>query len=302
MKEALARQRGMALVMVLWVISLMTIMAGSFALSTQREAGILSHAHERAKALAMADAGINYAMLMLSIPDPKKRWQSDGRPYLWQANGGKVRLSIIDEGGKVDVNVAQEQTLKAVLKLALQNEEQATQLTDAIIDWRDADDIKRNMGAEAEDYKAKGMKALPQNRNFMVMDELRGVMGLSPDLYRKLENWFTLYSGSDGLNTQKASKEVLTALLGGDERAVANFMQQRQLGAPAPLPPIPGINTSGSSDMAYSVIAESEIDDHQVFGVLATIRRGPGANGSPFTMLRWKPYHVRPKSNPTHSP
>ena len=297
MKEAPAQQRGMALVMVLWVISLMTIMAGSFALSTQREAGVLSHAHERAKALAMADAGINYAMLMLSIPDPKKRWQSDGRPYLWQANGGKVRLRIVDEGGKVDLNVAQEQTLKAVLKLALKNEEQATQLTDAIIDWRDADDIKRNMGAEAEDYKAKGMKALPQNRNFMVMDELRGVMGLSPDLYRKLENWFTLYSGSDGLNTQKASKEVLTALLGGDEGAVANFMQQRQLGGPTPLPPIPGLNSSGSSDMAYSVIAESEIDDHQVFGVLATIRRGPGANGSPFTMLRWKPYHVPEKSH-----
>lgn len=292
----------MALVMVLWVISLMTIMAGSFALSTQREAGILSHAHERAKALAMADAGINYAMLMLSISDPKKRWQSDGRPYLWQANGGKVRLKIIDEGGKVDLNVAQEQTLKAALKLALQNEEQATRLTDAIMDWRDADDIKRNMGAEAEDYKAKGMKALPQNRNFMVMDELRGVMGVSPDLYRKLENWFTLYSGSDGLNPQKASKEVLTALLGGDQGAVANFMQQRQLGTPTPLPPIPGLNTSGSSDMAYSVLAESELDDHQVFGVLATIRRGPGANGSPFTMLRWKPYHVPDKSHSVQAP
>jgi hypothetical protein len=117
-----------------------------------------------------------------------------------------------------------------------------------------------------------------------------------------LENWFTLYSGSDGLNPQKASKEVLTALLGGDQGAVANFMQQRQLGAAAPLPPIPGLNTNGSSDMAYSVIAESEIDDHQVFGVLATIRRGPGANGSPFTMLRWKPYHVPPKVNPIHSP
>jgi general secretion pathway protein K len=302
MQQALARQRGMALVMVLWVISLMTIMAGSFALSTQREAGILSHAHERAKALAMADAGINYAMVMLSITDPKKRWQSDGRPYLWQANGGKVRLRIIDEGGKIDLNVAQEQTLKAALQLALQNEDQATQLTDAIIDWRDADDIKRNMGAEAEDYKAKGMKALPQNRNFMVMDELRGVMGISPDLYRKLENWFTLYSGSDGLNPQKASKEVLTALLGGDQGAVANFMQQRQLGAPTPLPPIPGLNTSGSSDMAYSVLAESELDDHQVFGVLATIRRGPGANGSPFTMLRWKPYHVPDKSHSVQAP
>ncbi|RQW77943.1 MAG: general secretion pathway protein GspK, partial [Methylococcus sp.] len=60
-----ARERGVALVMVLWVISLMTIMAGSFALSTQREAGILSHAHERAKAVALADGGVNYAMLML---------------------------------------------------------------------------------------------------------------------------------------------------------------------------------------------------------------------------------------------
>ena len=41
-----SRQQGMALVMVLWVISLMTIMAGSFALSTQRESAVLRHAHE----------------------------------------------------------------------------------------------------------------------------------------------------------------------------------------------------------------------------------------------------------------
>ena len=144
-------QQGMALVMVLWVISLMTIMAGSFALSTQREAGILSHAHERSKAQALADGGVSYAMMMLSLPDPKLRWQADGTPYVWQVEGARVRIRIMDEGGKIDVNAAQEQTLKTVFKFLAGNEELAEQLSDAIMDWRDPDDLKRTHGAEIED-------------------------------------------------------------------------------------------------------------------------------------------------------
>ena len=36
------RQKGLALVLVLWVLSLLTIMAGSFALSMRREASIIA--------------------------------------------------------------------------------------------------------------------------------------------------------------------------------------------------------------------------------------------------------------------
>lgn len=290
-----SRQQGMALVMVLWVISLMTIMAGSFALSTQREAGILSHAHERAKAQALADGGVNYAMMMLSLPDPKLRWQADGTPYVWQVDGARVHIRIMDEGGKVDVNAAQEQTLKTVFKFLVGNEELAEQLSDAIMDWRDPDDLKRNHGAEAEDYQSRRMQAPPQNRNFLILDELRGVMGVTPELYRKMESWFTLYTGTDGLNPAKASREILMALMGGDASKVDSYVQQRSMGAPATPPIIPGLPPGGSSDMAYTVMAVAEIEGQQGAGVLTTIRRGAGVDGSPFTILRWKPYTISPK-------
>jgi general secretion pathway protein K len=294
----------MAMVMVLWVISLMTIMAGSFALSTQREAGILSHAHERSKALALAEGGVNYAMLMLSLPDQKQRWLADGTPYVWQVNGARVRIRIMDEGGKVDLNAAQEETLKTVFKFVTQNEDLAAKLADAIMDWRDPDDLKRNQGAEAEDYQSRGLQAPPQNRNFLIMDELRSVMGITPELYRKLESWFTLYTGEDGLNPAKAAKELLLPLMGGDMAAVEAYVQQRRLtvagaSAAAPPPPIPGMRFGGSSDMAYTVQAIAEIEDQQGAGILATLRRGPGADGAPFTVLRWKTsLQPPPKSNP----
>jgi general secretion pathway protein K len=283
----------LALVLVLWVLTLMTIMAGSYALSTQREAGLLSHAHERAKGVALADGGIHYAMMMLSLPDPKLRWKADGTPYTWEVEGARVRLRIFDEGGKVDLNAASEQTLKAVINFVVHNEDQAVQLAQAILDWRDADDLKRIHGAEASDYKAAGLKQAPQNRNFLVMEELRGVLGMTQELYRALEPWFTLYTGQDGLNPNKAPPELLTTLLGGDQGALENFLLQRQLSAqsgapPVPLPPVPGIKFHAMGDLAYTVEAKAEIPGQSGGRVKAIIKRGRGADGSPFTYLTWK--------------
>ena len=296
-------QTGVALVMVLWVISLMSIMAGSFALSTQREASIMSHAHERAKAVALAEGGVNYAMIMLSLPDTQLRWQADGTPYVWQLDGARVHIRILDESGKVDINAVQEPTLKAILKLALGNEDQAAQLTDAILDWRDADDLKHTQGAEAEDYKARQMKTLPQNRNFLIMEELQSVMGMTPALYRTLLPWFTLYTGTDGLNPAKASREILLKLMNGDLAAVDQYIQPRRQGStgvPPALPSLPGMPAGGgggSGDMAYTIEALAEIEGQRRQGVVTTVRRG-GAQGIPFTTLRWKPYTPPPEPEP----
>lgn len=295
-----SRQRGLALVLVLWVLTLMTVMAGSYALSTRREAGILSHAHERAKGLALADGGISYAMLMLSLPDPKLRWRADGTPYLWEVEGARVRIRIMDEGGKVDLNAAQEQTLRTMLNYVVHNDEQAVQLADAILDWRDADDLKRLHGAESAEYRSAGLKQPPQNRNFLVLEELRGVLGITPELYRALEPWFTLYTGQDGLNPAKAPKEILLPLLGGDPSAVENFLQQRQLapglGSPPVLPPVPGLKFHAAGDLAYTILSIAEFPEQNGAGVKAVVKRGRGPDGSPFTFLNWKPRMMYVKS------
>jgi general secretion pathway protein K len=294
--NASRRQQGLALVLVLWVLALMTIMAGSFALSTQREATLLSHAHERAKAVALADGAVHYTMLMLSLPNPRLRWRADGTPYLWNLDGARVRIRIFDEAGKVDLNAAQEPTLRALFKFVGKDEEQAVQLADAILDWRDADDLKRMHGAESAEYRMAKPKQKPQNRNFLVMEELRGVLGITPELFRALEPWLTLYTGQDGLNPARASPEILTALAGGDQAAVAAFVEQRRLGVPQPFPPVAGFKFHGAADMAYTVVAQAEIAGQTGIGVRATIKRGQGMDGAPFTFLNWKPTMVPPKS------
>jgi general secretion pathway protein K len=287
-----SRQRGLALVLVLWVLTLMTVMAGSYGLSTRREAALLEHAHERAKGVALADGGISYAMMMLSLPDPKLRWRVDGTPYFWEAEGARVRIRIMDEGGKIDLNVAQEQTLRTVLNFVLHNDEQSVQLADAILDWRDPDDLKRLHGAESADYKSAGSKQTPQNRHFLVMEELRSVLGITPELYRALEPWFTLYTGQDGINPARAPREILLPLMRGDVGALENFLQQRQLaqGGVAPiLPPVPGVRFHSVGDMAYTILSIAEFPDQPGAGVKAIVKRGRGPDGSPFTYLSWKP-------------
>jgi general secretion pathway protein K len=287
MSQSLRKQRGLALVLVLWVLALMTIMAASYALSTQREAALLTHAHERARALALADGGIYYAMLMLSLPDPKQRWKAEGNEYVWPTEGAEVRLRIHDESGKLDLNAAQELTLRTILAAVTGDDEAAGRLTDAIIDWRDPDDLKRMNGAESHEYEAAGLQK-PQNRNFLVLEELRGVLGMTPELYRKLEPLFTTYNGRDGVNPARAPRELLLALTKGDEGLVDSFLLSRQTGNPQPFPPVPGVQFHGAGDQAYAIRAEAVIPGQTGAAIKAVIRRGRGPDGAPFTFLNWR--------------
>ena len=59
------QQQGMALILVLWVLTLLTIMAGSFTLSMRREASVISSIRDRAQATAIAEAGVVIAQIML---------------------------------------------------------------------------------------------------------------------------------------------------------------------------------------------------------------------------------------------
>lgn len=289
-----AKQQGVALILVLWILALMTVMAGSFALSTQRETSLVTNVRERAKAVALADGGIHYAMFMLSLPNAAERWRADGTPYRTILDGVPVQIRIYDEAGKIDLNIAQEATLRTILTKLLQNEDQAVKLTDAILDWRDGDDMKRLNGAESTEYRAAGLDQMPQNRNFLVLEELRGVLGITPSLYKKLESLFTLYTNVDGINPAKASRDILLALTDGNSQAVDGFIAARQAGngnvSPPPLPAIPGIRFHSFGDSVYTIRARPVSRDRAEPPVTAVVRREASRlGGIPFVFLRWKP-------------
>lgn len=290
-------QQGVALILVLWILALMTIMAGSFTLSTQRETSLVTNSRERAKAVALSDGGIHYAMFMLSLPNAAQRWRADGTPYRLALGGVPVEVRIYDEAGKIDLNAARESTLRTILTKVTQDEDQAVKLADAIFDWRDSDDLKRLSGAESAEYRAAGLDQMPQNRNFLVLEELRGVLGITPSLYQKLEPFFTVYNNVDGVNPAKASITVLLALTDGNSQAVDSFLAARENGngntPPPPLPAIPGIRFHSTGDSVYTILARPISRNHSDPPAMAVIRREarrPG--GSPFVFLRWKPQIV----------
>jgi len=283
-------QDGVALVVVLWMVALLTIMAGSFSLSTQRNTGLVKNAQDRARGLALADAGVHYALLMLSHPDPLKRWRTDGTPYEAVLPGGRVRVAIFDESGKIDLNAASEQTLRALLDRLAGNEDLAAGLADKILDWRDNDDLTRLHGAEAKDYQAEGKAYVPQNKNFQALEELQMVSGLTPALYKTLEPLLTIYSGQDGINPQKASAGTLRTVLGLDEKTVADYVELRRAtpaNAPPPLPiPQGAIHLNQGGEIAYTLFARAAEGGA---GVKAVARRQISRNnGAPFAFVSWK--------------
>jgi general secretion pathway protein K len=145
--------KGLALIVVLWVITLLTIMASSFALTIQRESAIISGIKEKAEAQALAEAGINYAVVMLFNTNAEQQWQSTNSLYEVNYAGKNIRILIADESGKVNINYADKQQLLDLLNFAQVEEAQADSLSDAIIDWRDKDDLIGLNGAEEQQYK-----------------------------------------------------------------------------------------------------------------------------------------------------
>jgi general secretion pathway protein K len=288
------RQRGFALVTVLWAIALLMIMASSFSLTLQRDSRLVRYNQDRATGLALADAGVHYALMMLSLQDPHQRWRSDGTVYTPTLPGGRLRIQIFDEAGKFDINAAQEPTLKALLNKALgERQDQADALAAAILDWRDPDDLVHLNGAEETEYKQADKGWAPRNTNFQTLEELQMVLGMTPAIYRRLERVLTIYSGQDGINHKKASLEALMMLPGVDEAMARSYIEQRRATLPGAEPPFPiqippgGPRLTGGGDNAFTIYAQSLTDEGQLTGVLAIAKR-QATGHSPYTFLSWK--------------
>ena len=178
--------KGFALVLVLWVLSLLTIMAGSFALTMRRESSIMAGIKDNAAAVAAAEAGVAYAEMMLLQPDQNKSWRADGNVYQVDFGDTHVRLRLVSEAGKIDVNKADLALLQGLMSHAPIEEDQQAKIIGAILDWRDQDDLLNIDGAEKNEYRKANLKYAPRNKPFQTLEELQMVLGMNERLYKWL--------------------------------------------------------------------------------------------------------------------
>jgi len=97
------------------------------------------------------------------------------------------------------------------------------------MDWRDADSIPRPSGAERDAYIKAGMLALPMNGPFRDVEDLRDVMGMTPEIYAQAAPYLTT-RGTGLVNINTAPVPVLRALPGMTDQTLNLILQMRSQG------------------------------------------------------------------------
>ena len=286
------RQSGVALVMVLWILLLVTISTSAYTLMARMDQLEAHTILSGTRARLAAEAGMNLALLSLRDPDETVRLVPDGRPNEILYQGVVVEVSVTDERGKLDINAANEQTLFTLLSGHGLDPDAAQLLAAAIEDWRDVDEVERANGAELDTYVAAGLGVGPGNRPFMMIEELLQVLGMSWDLYKKIEPGLTVYSNSGQPDPAYAPVEALLAMPDMTEQDAMNFVADRH--SEESLSGVGAVLPNGQVAMArgrgvtYSIVAKATLPNGIWDQIEATIRLGGGTDGLPYRVLRWR--------------
>lgn len=290
------RQKGIALILVLWVSVLIAVLLASFSLSARVEALQGRNLLDSTRARYAAEAGMHRAAYELRGSNPDTRWIADGRVYPLEFEGFEVEVEIYDETGKVDINVADALLLAAMFEFGGLDEVDAEALAAAVMDWRDPDDLISVNGAEEDEYKAADRNYIPRNAPFETVSEIQQVLGMSFELYRELEPLMTIYSGRAQPNPAFASPEVLQLMPGMNPDLVTMFVQQREQPAGVPgQPPLPLALPDGTPVVAqgggltYTIRSRATLPGGASASLEATVRLGASMVARrPFRIVRWR--------------
>ena len=169
------KQRGTALVAVLWVaILLSTLLAGALAV-VRVEARSAQGRGESLKARAAAQSGLELAAQLLATGAVTSHSELS-RFNDVSINGYALRFEASAEAQKLDINLASEQTFSALFAFAGLEPDAANDLAARVADWRDPDDLSRPNGAERRDYASAGSGKTIGNRPFHHVGELSAVL------------------------------------------------------------------------------------------------------------------------------
>lgn len=216
--------------------------------SPRTEVTLARNLVEDAKAGALAAAGVNRAIAGLMEGDTASPWREDGTVYAWVYGGGEVRISVRDEGGKLDLNRAPDRQLVGL-------------------------------------FRAAGLPYGPKDASFEALKEPRRVLGMTPDLYRRVAPALTLYAGRDPPFEPTAPPEVrafygtLDVAGAGKDGPASQRDREARKETVEPLSILEeGPSTSRSRVPVYTVHAEGRVPGGAVFAREAVVRLTAGAD------------------------
>jgi general secretion pathway protein K len=187
------RERGFALLIVLWTMALLVLIMVQLTASGRSEAQLARNLRNDAIAEAAADAAIYEAIYHLMAPG-SAHWFPGGSYVLAEPHGvAEVRIENL--AGRVNPNIASPELLTALLQAMGFEQRLSASLAAGIVDWRSPG--RRRQTRVAPQYAAAGRDYAPPGTPVRDVQELSGVLGMTPDILASLAPHLTVFSTGD---------------------------------------------------------------------------------------------------------
>ncbi len=196
---------GIALIIVMVVIAVLSMLAGGFAFSMKVETRLASHAGSQSTMDWIGRSGVELARYVLSMQasltpgyDALNQKWAGGTGETNEAlatislednqiGPGRFSIRITDLERKININIAAEEVLQQSLASLGVDPRDAGVVVDSIRDWIDEDDIPRLVGAESDDYLDNPnpgfMPYFAKDGAIDDLTELLMVRGVTPEVF-----------------------------------------------------------------------------------------------------------------------
>lgn len=250
------RQDGIAIVVVMWIILVLSLLISGFAFRMHVETQVASFGRKELKAQMLARSGIEVARMQLILDEKSptdagfdslgQAWSTNEILYVNHSLGdGTYNVKVFDEERKLPANALQREQWKRLMDVLEIDPLEGDVIVDSILDWTDEDDLHQLNGAEDDYYSKLEPPYRAKNGPLDRIEELLLVRGVTKELFEGTpavesepgraglrELLTTTSNGKVNVNT--ASAPVLQTIFGLDDTQVAAILARRdgQDGAP----------------------------------------------------------------------
>jgi general secretion pathway protein K len=236
-----------ALLAVMSAVTVMILVALAFSGSVQIETRTALYRKEATQSYALAAGGVQAAILEIAYPpatdqqDKPRLWKKGQRLVRVPYERGEALVEIVDETGKLDLNVAGRKQLARLFEARGLDQAEAAQLAAAIDHWRSPAGSDDPESEALEDYyRSAGYR--PAHQRFGSLEEVLRVRGMSRDIFYGTAKFsreegiqykygvgqdLTIYSESPLVNVNYASEAVLLSVPGVGEDLAGPIVQER---------------------------------------------------------------------------
>jgi general secretion pathway protein K len=291
-------QRGIALLVVLWTLMLLSVLVVAFAQQTRLERQRVSNVIQASSAAADLQAGLSLGISALLDEKAPSAWVHDGSSRELEFAGRQISVSIQDANGCMNLNEADIDQLQSLLRAVGVQGDAVRSLAAAIIDWRDPDSVITPNGAELPTYVDNGASGRPGNRPFLSVAELKSVFGMPPDVADRLAPLLSVYTDGKEINPMTAPEPVLRAAFPVEE--VPGILARRTKRAQAKSGPDDALPASEIGDADLRSASDKdlvEVPEGPVYilEIASLAEQGASAHARAVVWLTQdakRPYHV----------